>query len=226
MSCRVRGLCQILPPLIRFTNTKTCPQIYKTQRHSTITLSFFHILITSTKTWFKIPSTNPKSLHALIKIYRPKQTQMANNSNKSGGRHFYTIQDIFFFIDLKISNFFKISQMQREREKLCERVWVRDGEKHTTEKTLHIHPQSAYLVGSPFIRISGHHFRRSLSPGTNFLSLKWKMYCWVCLHLLIMCLSLCVCILSRPIRSLGTNRSQHLSNPNQADLSLSNYGLV
>ena len=32
-----------------------------------------------------------------------------------------------------------------------------------------------------------------------FLSLRWKMYCWVCLHLLIVCVF--VCILSRPIRS-------------------------
>ena len=30
---------------------KTCPQIYKTQKHSTITLSFFHIPITNTKTF-------------------------------------------------------------------------------------------------------------------------------------------------------------------------------
>ena len=36
---------------VRFTNTKTCPQIYKTQKHSTITLSFFHIPITNTKTF-------------------------------------------------------------------------------------------------------------------------------------------------------------------------------
>ena len=34
---------------VRFTNTKT--QIYKTQKHSTITLSFFHIPITNTKTF-------------------------------------------------------------------------------------------------------------------------------------------------------------------------------
>ena len=54
---------------------------------------------------------------------------MAKNNNKSGGWHFYTIQAIFF-IDLKISNFLKISQTQREREseKLCEQVWVRDGD--------------------------------------------------------------------------------------------------
>ena len=63
-------------------------------------------------------------------------------------------------------------------------------------------------------------FQRSLSPGTNFFSLRWKMYCWVCLHLLIVCVCLCVCIISRPIKSPGTNQSQHLSNPDQADLSL------
>ena len=53
-----------------------------------------------------------------------------------------------------------------------------------------------------------------------FLSFRWKMYCWVCLHLLIVCVCLCVCIISRPIKSPGTNQSQHLSNPDQADLSL------
>ena len=30
---------------------------------------------------FKIPSTNPKSLHALIQIYKPKQTQIAKTPN-------------------------------------------------------------------------------------------------------------------------------------------------
>ena len=30
---------------------------------------------------FKIPSTNPKSLHALIQIYRAKQTQIAKTPN-------------------------------------------------------------------------------------------------------------------------------------------------
>ena len=67
---------------VRFTNTKTCPQIYKTQKHSTITviLSHFHYKHKDLQ-GFKIPSTNPKSLHALIQIYRPKQTQIAKTPN-------------------------------------------------------------------------------------------------------------------------------------------------
>ena len=85
--------------LVRFTNPKTCPQIYKTQRHLTITLSFFHIPITNTKTGFKIPSTIPKSLHALIQIYRPKQTQMAKTQSKKRipelfGKNIATVFDI------------------------------------------------------------------------------------------------------------------------------------
>ena len=62
-------------------NTKTFNNYSVIPFQKKITLSFFHIPITNTKTWFKIPSTIPKSLHTLIQIYRPKQTQMVKTQS-------------------------------------------------------------------------------------------------------------------------------------------------
>ena len=63
---------------VRFTNTKTCPQIYKTQKHSTINLSFFHIPITNTKT-FK-DSKYLQQTQVLTRLNPNLQTQANANS--------------------------------------------------------------------------------------------------------------------------------------------------
>ena len=52
----------------------------KTFNNYSVILSHFHYKHKDLQ-GFKIPSTNPKSLHALIQIYRPKQTQIAKTPN-------------------------------------------------------------------------------------------------------------------------------------------------
>ena len=52
----------------------------KTFNNYSVILSHFHYKHKDLQ-GFKIPSTNPKSLHALIQIYKPKQTQIAKTPN-------------------------------------------------------------------------------------------------------------------------------------------------
>ena len=52
----------------------------KTFNNYSVILSHFHYKHKDLQ-GFKIPSTNPKSLHALIEIYRPKQTQKAKTQS-------------------------------------------------------------------------------------------------------------------------------------------------
>ena len=85
-----------------------------------------------------------------------------------------------------------------------------------------LHNQSCRSVPRSSHGLSTSRFRRSLSLGTNFFSLSSEKCTVGFVYIYSLCVyaCLCVCILSRPIRSPGTNRSQHLPNPDQADLSL------
>ena len=101
-----------------------------------------------------------------------------------------------FFLSIWKFRIFLKYLKRRERERDWETL--RNGEKHTSKKASHIHRRSAYLVGSPSVWISVHRFRRSLSPGTNFLSLSLSQVKNVLLGLFTFTHCVCICLHSQP----------------------------